>query len=88
MFRVAHPGSGSEFFTHPGSRGQKGTGSRIRVLNTHPTLPFRAHIKALLPEVLRIRVVYPGFEIFPSRIEGQKGTGFATKNLSIFNPEN
>jgi hypothetical protein len=28
-----HPGSGSggpEFFTHPGSRGKKGTGSRIR----------------------------------------------------------
>ncbi len=31
MIRVFHPGSGSWFFfTHPGSRGQKGTGSRIR----------------------------------------------------------
>ncbi len=31
MIRVVHPGSGirSWFFTHPGSRGQKGTGSRI-----------------------------------------------------------
>jgi hypothetical protein len=28
MIRVVHPGSG--FFTHPGSLGQKGTGSRIR----------------------------------------------------------
>ncbi len=28
--RVVHPGSGSRFFTHSGSRGQKGTGSRIR----------------------------------------------------------
>jgi hypothetical protein len=27
MIRVVHPGS--EFFTHPGSRSQKGTGSRI-----------------------------------------------------------
>jgi hypothetical protein len=24
MIRVVHPGSGSYFFTHPGSRGQKG----------------------------------------------------------------
>ncbi len=31
MIRVVHPESGSWFFTHPGSRGQKkGTGSRIR----------------------------------------------------------
>ena len=28
MIRVVHPGSG--FFTHPGSRDQKGTGSRVR----------------------------------------------------------
>ncbi len=28
------PGSGSWFFNHPGSRGQKGTGSRIRIRNT------------------------------------------------------
>jgi hypothetical protein len=31
MIRVVHPGSG--FFTHPGSRGQNGTGSRIRIPN-------------------------------------------------------
>jgi hypothetical protein len=31
MIRVVHPGSGSGFFfTHPGSRGQKGTEFRIR----------------------------------------------------------
>jgi len=30
MIRVVHPGSGSWFFTHPGSRSQKGTWSRIR----------------------------------------------------------
>ncbi len=29
MIRVVHTGSGSWFFTHPGSRGQKATGSRI-----------------------------------------------------------
>ncbi len=28
------PGSGSWFLTHPGSKGQKGTGSRIRIRNT------------------------------------------------------
>ncbi len=34
MIRVVHPGSGSRYFTHPGSKGQKGTGSRIRIRNT------------------------------------------------------
>jgi hypothetical protein len=34
MFQVVYPGSGSKFFTHPGSRSQKGTGSRIRIRNT------------------------------------------------------
>ncbi len=38
MIRVVHPGSGSRIriliFTHPGSRGQKGTESRIRIRNT------------------------------------------------------
>jgi hypothetical protein len=33
--------------------------------------------------VLRIRDVYPGSEFFPSRIEGQKDSGYASKNLSI-----
>ncbi len=35
MIRAVHPGSGSWFLTHPGSgsRGQKGTGSRIRLCN-------------------------------------------------------
>ncbi len=36
LFNV-HPGAGSWFLTHPGSRGQKGTGSRIQ--NTGPRLP-------------------------------------------------
>ncbi len=36
MIWVVHPGSGSWSFTHPGSRGQKGTGSRIRIRNTAP----------------------------------------------------
>jgi hypothetical protein len=34
MIRFVHPGSGSWLFTHPGSRGQKGTGSRIRICKT------------------------------------------------------
>jgi hypothetical protein len=41
MIWDVHPGSGSCFFTHPGSRGQKVTGSRIRIRNTgvHPPPP-------------------------------------------------
>ncbi len=35
MIRVVHPGSGSWFFTHPGSRGTKGTGSRIQRSKRH-----------------------------------------------------
>jgi hypothetical protein len=34
MIRVVHPGSGSGFFTHPGSWGKKGTGSLSRIGNT------------------------------------------------------
>ncbi len=34
MIRVVHPGSESRFFTHPGSSGQKGNGSLIRIRNT------------------------------------------------------
>jgi hypothetical protein len=30
MIRDVHPGPGCRLTTHPGSRGQKGTGSRIR----------------------------------------------------------
>jgi hypothetical protein len=39
---------------------------------------------------LRIRDVYPGSWIgsFPSRIQGQKDSRSASKNLSIFNPKN
>ena len=35
MIRDVHPGSRIRIltFTHPGSRGQKGTGSRIRISN-------------------------------------------------------
>ncbi len=36
MIRVVPPGSGSRLFTHPAPRGQKDTGSRIRILNTDP----------------------------------------------------
>jgi SpoVK/Ycf46/Vps4 family AAA+-type ATPase len=34
MIRAVHSGPGSCFFTHPGSRGQKGTGPRSRIRNT------------------------------------------------------
>ncbi len=34
MIWIVHPGSGSWLFTPPGSRGQKGTGSRIQIRNT------------------------------------------------------
>jgi len=37
MIRVVHLGSGCRYSTHPGSRGQKDTGSRIRVRNTGNT---------------------------------------------------
>jgi hypothetical protein len=35
--------------------------------------------------VLRIRDFYPGSEFFPIRIQGQKNSGSASMNLSIFN---
>ncbi len=34
MIRIVHPGSGSLLFTHPGSRGQKATGSRFLIRST------------------------------------------------------
>ncbi len=41
MTQIVHPGSGSRIrilnFTHPGSRNQKGTGSRTRIRNTNLT---------------------------------------------------
>ncbi len=43
-----HPGSGSWLFTHPGSRGQKGTGSRIRIRNTDSKLNQCAWIPVLI----------------------------------------
>ncbi len=39
MIRVIHPGSRSWFFTNPGSRGQKGTGSWIQNRNTGILVP-------------------------------------------------
>ena len=39
MFRNVHPRSRSWFFTHPGSRGQKGTGSRISDLDPQHWIP-------------------------------------------------
>jgi hypothetical protein len=55
MIRYVHLDPDLEFFTHPGSRGQKGTGSLIRIRNTgqeiynsgvetHPRLPFNINI--------------------------------------------
>ncbi len=41
---IPDPGSGSWLFTHPGSRGQKGTGSRIR--NTDCNLPNKKEFSA------------------------------------------
>ncbi len=40
--------------------------------------------------MLRIRYVpvHPRILIFPSRIQGQKDSGSASKNLNIFNPKN
>ncbi len=45
MIRVVHlgSGSGSWLFTHPGSRGQKGTGFRIRISNTTNLDPYPKH---------------------------------------------
>ncbi len=53
MIQVVHPGSGSWFFTHPGSRGQKlkGTGSRI-LLRTLVTIIWylRTYTSAFPPQ--------------------------------------
>ncbi len=40
MIRVVHPGSRMLTFSHPGSRGQKGTQSRIRIRNTAGSCDF------------------------------------------------
>jgi hypothetical protein len=56
MIRDIHPGTGSRFFTHPGSRGQKGTGSRIR--NTDLAVgipPWALKITSCVVFVLRRR---------------------------------
>jgi hypothetical protein len=45
MIWDVHPGS--DFFSYPGSRGKKSTGSRIRILNT-----------GFLIQVLQIQVLY------------------------------
>jgi hypothetical protein len=40
-------------FTHPGSRGQKGTGSRILIRNTdfHKTIPYRGTINIFISDI-------------------------------------
>ncbi len=48
MIRDVHPGSGSWFFAHSGSRGQKGTGSRIRILNTESFDQDKNHCPVLI----------------------------------------
>ncbi len=50
IIRVVHPGSRSWLFIHPGSRGQKSTGSRIR--NTDPPDPDPLHRFAATGPVL------------------------------------
>ncbi len=55
MIRVVHPGSGSGFFTHPGSRGQKATGSQIRFRNTGTDF--------LLPWPIRSTVRWKGWAL-------------------------
>ncbi len=49
MIQVVHPGSGS-LLTHPGSRGQKGTGSRIRNTSFLPVL----ELEGLEVELLQV----------------------------------
>ncbi len=74
MIRDVHPGSGSRFFTHSGSRGHKGTGSRIRIRNTAFSSWWQFETKSIkswisvvrirdILAVLRIRDVYPGSRI-------------------------
>ncbi len=46
MIRVVHPGSGSWFFTHPGSRGQKG---RHRIPDPDPQHWFHLFLTQSLP---------------------------------------
>ena len=58
MIRVVHLGSGSRIriliFYPPGSRGQKDTGSRIRILNTAPTCPALLAMATLEASTWRI----------------------------------
>jgi hypothetical protein len=45
MIWVVHPGSGSLPIPDPGSRGQKGTGSRIRICNTASNEAFCIYLQ-------------------------------------------
>jgi hypothetical protein len=63
MIRVFQPGSGSLLFTHPGSRGQEGTGSRIPDPDpqhwVEPIFFLHFHENAKLPICIRVQKADP-----------------------------
>jgi hypothetical protein len=79
MIQDVHPGSGSSFSTHPGSRGQKGTGSRIRNTviiyperggdnqrETTPVIPERRSMSINIDIIVNALII-----IVPLRLVGQ-----------------
>ncbi len=59
MIRVVHPGSGCWLSTHPGSRGQKGTGSGSATLVAHLEAKFLEEIQTkVLIRVFLLTVIH------------------------------
>jgi hypothetical protein len=61
MIRGVHPGSGSCFFTHPGSRGRKGTGYLYFSLFLSQVLQVNGYKRRFNLTVLLILQLVPSF---------------------------
>jgi hypothetical protein len=82
MIRIVHSGSGSWIFTHPGSRGQKGPRSRVRIRNTaargaahHKYIPWTCH-EVLWPQRNYLKYVSKTFRVIEK-------TGSSSRKISF-----
>jgi hypothetical protein len=88
MLRDVHPGSASLFFTHPGSRGQKGTGSGSatlkKVLFSKPHLA--AHVvfyRICRPVIIRHRTSVSSERLIATEYRGKTGQFWNKKYLDL-----